>query len=44
MGIAEVNFNGMTEFAMTVKRLRTFYKQRELCSDYQGGLSYAQFF
>ncbi|CAL5090781.1 unnamed protein product [Urochloa decumbens] len=30
MGIAVVNFNGMTELAMTVKRLPTFYKQREL--------------
>lgn len=30
MGIAVVNFNGMTEQAVTVKRLPTFYKQREL--------------
>ncbi|XP_004956470.1 ABC transporter G family member 45 isoform X2 [Setaria italica] len=30
IGVAVVNFNGMTELAMTVKRLPTFYKQREL--------------
>jgi ABC-2 type transporter len=30
MGIMIVNFNGMTELAMTTKRLPIFYKQREL--------------
>ena len=30
MGIAVVNFNGMTELAIIIKRLPTFYKQREL--------------
>ncbi|KAF8650205.1 hypothetical protein HU200_064060 [Digitaria exilis] len=30
MAIAVINFNGMTELAMTIKRLATFYKQREL--------------
>ncbi|ONM03564.1 ABC transporter G family member 34 [Zea mays] len=30
MAVVIVNFNGMTEIAMTIKRLPTFYKQREL--------------
>ncbi|KAL6661918.1 hypothetical protein ACP70R_001302 [Stipagrostis hirtigluma subsp. patula] len=30
MAVVTVNFNGMTEIAMTIKRLPTFYKQREL--------------
>jgi len=30
MAVAAVNFNGMTELTMTVKRLPKFYKQREL--------------
>ncbi|XP_078170470.1 ABC transporter G family member 45-like isoform X2 [Carex rostrata] len=30
MGIMVVNFNGMTELAMTIKRLPIFFKQREL--------------
>lgn len=30
LGIMVVNFNGMTELAMTIKRLPIFYKQREL--------------
>ncbi|KAL6900989.1 hypothetical protein ACP4OV_005665 [Aristida adscensionis] len=30
MAVVTVNFNGMTEIAMTTKRLPTFYKQREL--------------
>jgi len=30
MAVAAVNFNGMTELTMTVKRLPIFYKQREL--------------
>jgi ABC-2 type transporter len=30
MGIMVINFNGMTELAMTIKRLPIFYKQREL--------------
>ena len=30
MGIAVVNFNGMTELAIIIKRLPTFYKQREV--------------
>jgi hypothetical protein len=30
MSTAAVNFNGMTELAMTVKRLPEYYKQREL--------------
>ncbi|KAF7050978.1 hypothetical protein CFC21_059267 [Triticum aestivum] len=30
MAIVIANFNGMTEIAMTMKRLPTFYKQREL--------------
>ncbi|TVU11154.1 hypothetical protein EJB05_44721 [Eragrostis curvula] len=30
MSISVVNFNGMTELTMTVKRLPVFYKQREL--------------
>lgn len=29
MSTAVVNFNGMTELTMTVKRLPVFYKQRE---------------
>ncbi|KAF7095576.1 hypothetical protein CFC21_097710 [Triticum aestivum] len=30
MAVVIVNFNGMTEIGMTIKRLPTFYKQREL--------------
>ncbi|KAM0913296.1 hypothetical protein ACQ4PT_012244 [Festuca glaucescens] len=30
IAVVIVNFNGMTEIAMTIKRLPTFYKQREL--------------
>ncbi|WVZ64106.1 hypothetical protein U9M48_013673 [Paspalum notatum var. saurae] len=30
MAVAAVNFNGMTELMMTVKRLPIFYKQREM--------------
>jgi hypothetical protein len=30
ISVVIVNFNGMTEIAMTIKRLPTFYKQREL--------------
>nr|CAD1840726.1 unnamed protein product [Ananas comosus var. bracteatus] len=30
MGVVIVNFNGMTELAMTIRRLPIFYKQREL--------------
>ena len=29
-GISVVNFNGMTELAIIIKRLPTFYKQREV--------------